>query len=110
MPLQGSTSSTPHLIALVGLPARGKTYISKKLNRYLNWIGVDTKVGICAVHGVIGMYEVKWIPFFKVINLGDYRRKCSHYDNHSLFSPDNPEGLKIRNQVNHQLLKHLFQK
>ena len=34
-----------------------------------------------------------------MINLGDYRRKCSHYDNHSLFSPDNPEGLKIRNQV-----------
>lgn len=30
-------------IALVGLPARGKTYISKKLSRYLRWIGLDTK-------------------------------------------------------------------
>ncbi len=39
-----STASTPHIIAMVGLPARGKTYISKKLNRYLNWIGVDTMV------------------------------------------------------------------
>lgn len=28
---------------MVGLPARGKTYISKKLTRYLNWIGVPTK-------------------------------------------------------------------
>lgn len=28
----------------VGLPARGKTYISKKLSRYLNWIGINTKV------------------------------------------------------------------
>ena len=34
-----------------------------------------------------------------MINLGDYRRKCSQYDNHSLFNPDNPEGMKIRNQV-----------
>ena len=34
-----------------------------------------------------------------MVNLGDYRRKCSSYDNHNLFSPSNPEGLKIRNQV-----------
>ena len=40
-------SSTPHVIAMVGLPARGKTYISKKLSRYLNWIGINTKVLIC---------------------------------------------------------------
>ena len=30
-------------IVLVGLPARGKTYIAKKLSRYLRWIGLDTK-------------------------------------------------------------------
>ena len=45
-PAANSVTSTPHVIALVGLPARGKTYISKKLSRYLNWIGVDTKVRI----------------------------------------------------------------
>lgn len=28
---------------MVGLPARGKTYISKKLSRYLNWIGINTR-------------------------------------------------------------------
>ena len=38
------STSTPHVIAMVGLPARGKTYMSKKLKRYLNWIGVNTKV------------------------------------------------------------------
>lgn len=32
---------------MVGLPARGKTYISKKLTRYLNWIGVPTKGKAC---------------------------------------------------------------
>lgn len=35
--------NTPHVIAMVGLPARGKTYIAKKLSRYLNWIGINTK-------------------------------------------------------------------
>lgn len=36
-------TNCPTLIVMVGLPARGKTYISKKLTRYLNWIGVPTK-------------------------------------------------------------------
>lgn len=31
------------MVIMVGLPARGKTYISKKLTRYLNWIGIPTK-------------------------------------------------------------------
>lgn len=35
--------NSPTVIVMVGLPARGKTYISKKLTRYLNWIGVPTK-------------------------------------------------------------------
>lgn len=30
-------------IILVGLPARGKTFISQKLARYLNWIGCNTR-------------------------------------------------------------------
>lgn len=36
-------ANSPTVIVMVGLPARGKTYISKKLTRYLNWIGVPTK-------------------------------------------------------------------
>lgn len=36
-----------NLIVMIGLPARGKTYVSKKLTRYLNWIGVPTK-GRCS--------------------------------------------------------------
>ena len=36
--------STPHVIVMVGLPARGKTYISRMLDMYLNWIGVNTRV------------------------------------------------------------------
>lgn len=30
-------------IVLVGLPARGKTYIARKVSRFLRWIGLSTK-------------------------------------------------------------------
>ncbi|CAD8094850.1 unnamed protein product [Paramecium sonneborni] len=32
------------ILVLVGLPARGKTHISYKLNRYLNWIGYKSEI------------------------------------------------------------------
>ncbi|KAF8506264.1 bifunctional 6-phosphofructo-2-kinase/fructose-2,6-bisphosphate 2-phosphatase [Gautieria morchelliformis] len=41
------------IVVTVGLPARGKTHISRALERYLRWMGVKTQV----------------------ISLGDYRRK-----------------------------------
>merc|ERR1712223_430043 len=75
---KASSTSTPHVIAMVGLPARGKTYISKKLSRYLNWIGVNTKV----------------------FNLGDYRRRLENkYSSHEIFNPDNAEGRALREKV-----------
>ncbi|MEQ2261328.1 6-phosphofructo-2-kinase/fructose-2,6-bisphosphatase 4 [Xenotaenia resolanae] len=70
-------TNCPTLIVTVGLPARGKTYISKKLTRYLNWIGVPTKE----------------------FNVGDYRRECLKiYKSFEFFRPDNEEGVKIRRQ------------
>lgn len=71
-------TNCPTLIVTVGLPARGKTYISKKLTRYLNWIGVPTKE----------------------FNVGQYRRECTKiYKSFEFFRPDNEEGLKIRRYV-----------
>ena len=39
----------PCVVVMVGLPARGKTYMSKKLTRYLNWIGLYTKGKLCII-------------------------------------------------------------
>uniref|UniRef100_A0A8D1YRK9 6-phosphofructo-2-kinase/fructose-2,6-biphosphatase 4 n=2 Tax=Sus scrofa TaxID=9823 RepID=A0A8D1YRK9_PIG len=70
-------TNCPTLIVMVGLPARGKTYISKKLTRYLNWIGVPTRE----------------------FNVGQYRRDMvKTYKSFEFFLPDNEEGLKIRKQ------------
>ncbi|XP_067226540.1 6-phosphofructo-2-kinase/fructose-2,6-bisphosphatase isoform X4 [Chanodichthys erythropterus] len=68
-------TNSPTMIVMVGLPARGKTYISKKLTRYLNWIGVPTKV----------------------FNVGQYRRDAVRtYKSYEFFCPDNEEAMKIR--------------
>ncbi|MBN3302833.1 F263 bisphosphatase, partial [Amia calva] len=70
-------TNSPTVIVMVGLPARGKTYISKKLTRYLNWIGVPTKV----------------------FNVGEYRREAvRHYSSYDFFNPDNQDAMRIRQQ------------
>ena len=37
---------TKWIIGMVGLPNRAKTFVSRKLARYLSWIGNDTQVFI----------------------------------------------------------------
>ncbi|XP_007503992.1 6-phosphofructo-2-kinase/fructose-2,6-bisphosphatase 3 isoform X1 [Monodelphis domestica] len=69
-------TNSPTVIVMVGLPARGKTYMSKKLTRYLNWIGVPTKV----------------------FNVGDYRRTAVKDFSFHFFRADNEEAMKVRKQ------------
>ncbi|XP_043931787.1 6-phosphofructo-2-kinase/fructose-2,6-bisphosphatase 3-like isoform X2 [Protopterus annectens] len=70
-------ANSPTVIVMVGLPARGKTYISKKLTRYLNWAGVPTKV----------------------FNVGEYRREAvKQYSSYEFFRPDNEVAMKVRKQ------------
>ncbi|KAM9467979.1 6-phosphofructo-2-kinase/fructose-2,6-bisphosphatase 3 [Clarias gariepinus] len=70
-------ANSPLVIVMVGLPARGKTYMSRKLTRYLNWIGIPTKV----------------------FNVGEYRRETvKNYSSYDFFKSDNKEAVKIREQ------------
>jgi broad specificity phosphatase PhoE len=55
------------IIAFVGLPARGKSYISRKLAKFLNWLGFPTKV-----------FSVGW-----------YRRAFYGTHDYSFFDSDN---------------------
>ena len=63
------------VLGMVGLPARGKSYISRKLARMLNWTGLKAKV----------------------FNIGMYRRVLVGLDCDSkFFDQTNTEALKAR--------------
>jgi broad specificity phosphatase PhoE/predicted kinase len=61
------------LLAMVGLPARGKSYIARKVARYLSWLGHKTRV----------------------FNVGSYRREhVGSRQPNEFFNPDNEAGRK----------------
>ncbi|PRW44500.1 G8 domain-containing [Chlorella sorokiniana] len=64
------------IVVLVGLPARGKTFLCNKLMCYLNWLGHPTK------H----------------FNVGQYRRrvKGAEHQDAEFFDMRNPVGQKLR--------------
>jgi broad specificity phosphatase PhoE/predicted kinase len=63
---------------MVGLPARGKTFIARKIARYLSWLGNRTRV----------------------FNVGSYRReRLGSHQHHSFFDPRNDAGQAARREV-----------
>lgn len=96
---------TPHngtssklVIVMVGLPATGKSYVAKKLSRYLNWLQHKTQV----------------------FNVGDRRReaaaaKPSHEKSHSVstsdatfFDPTSSACVSLRDQLAINTLNELL--
>lgn len=68
----------PLVVAMVGLPARGKSYIVKMIVRYLTWVGFEVKV----------------------FNVGSYRRTIGHAGvDSSFFSFDNAAAKKMREEM-----------
>ncbi|HVY46866.1 MAG TPA: 6-phosphofructo-2-kinase domain-containing protein, partial [Minicystis sp.] len=62
-------------IVMVGLPARGKTHIARRIARYLSWLGRSARV----------------------FNVGNYRReRLGSRQDHSFFDPENPAGRQSR--------------
>ena len=60
---------------MVGLPARGKTYLARKMARYLAWRGYEARV----------------------FNVGNYRRRIlGSHQRHAFFDPTNQEGRSAR--------------
>ncbi|KAI9300309.1 6-phosphofructo-2-kinase-domain-containing protein [Cunninghamella echinulata] len=76
-------------IIMVGLPARGKSYIVKKLRRYLNWLQYETRV----------------------FNVGNTRRdhKTPDVDQSAkFFDPDNKDMKKVRDELAMNVLEQLI--
>jgi broad specificity phosphatase PhoE/predicted kinase len=73
------TLPTPKLaFVMVGLPARGKTFIARKIARFLSWLGHKTQV----------------------FNVGSYRRaRLGSHQRHSFFDPRNQAGQAARRDV-----------
>lgn len=71
----------------VGLPARGKTYIAHKASRYLNWLGIKTRV----------------------FNVGQYRRKISGAQlSHDFFDSHNRLAEEERRRAAEEALGDLI--
>nr|XP_031300957.1 6-phosphofructo-2-kinase/fructose-2,6-bisphosphatase 1 isoform X12 [Camelus dromedarius] len=97
-------TNSPTMVIMVGLPARGKTYISTKLTRYLNWIGTPTKAR--TFYLPLGPSQsLHQGSLVSVFNLGQYRREAVSYKNYEFFLPDNMEALLIRKQCALSALK-----
>ena len=76
--LDGRRDPARLALVMVGLPARGKTHMARRLARYLRWLGVSTRV----------------------FNVGNYRReRLGSHQSHDFFDPDNPEGREARREM-----------
>ncbi|CAD8177796.1 unnamed protein product [Paramecium pentaurelia] len=85
--MQDCHKSQKIALCMVGLPARGKTYISRKLHRYLNWLGYNCKV----------------------FNIGNYRREiCGTECDKSFFDSKNEQATKARNECAQMALNDLI--
>ncbi|KAI8884488.1 bifunctional 6-phosphofructo-2-kinase/fructose-2,6-bisphosphate 2-phosphatase [Backusella circina FSU 941] len=77
------------VVIMVGLPARGKSYLVKKLRRYLNWLQYETKI----------------------FNVGNMRRVCEvsgPYDQSAgFFDPNNNDAKRIRDEIALSVLEEL---
>jgi broad specificity phosphatase PhoE/predicted kinase len=76
------------VFVMVGLPARGKTFIARKVARYLSWLGHKTRV----------------------FNVGAYRReRLGSHQHHSFFDPDNDAGNAARLEMANVALDDLLE-
>jgi broad specificity phosphatase PhoE/predicted kinase len=66
--ISGEPAGQKLAVVMVGLPARGKTFVARKLQRYVSWLG----------------YRTLWV------NVGDYRReRAGAKQSAAYFAPDN---------------------
>ena len=60
------------IIAMVGLPARGKSFTANNLSRFLNWCGIKTKIFNS------GEYRRKMLPGFQSASFFDASKQANY--------------------------------
>ena len=75
-----------HVLVLVGLPARGKTFVARKIARYLSWLGYDTRS----------------------FNVGEYRRAIAGAKQPASFFAPDAEHRELRERIAMKTLDDLL--
>jgi signal recognition particle GTPase len=70
--------NTKLVIVMIGLPARGKSYISRKLARFLNWYGINSKIFNQGVYRRINVGKQVSNDYFDEVNNQDERDRVSN--------------------------------
>uniref|UniRef100_K3WPZ1 6-phosphofructo-2-kinase domain-containing protein n=1 Tax=Globisporangium ultimum (strain ATCC 200006 / CBS 805.95 / DAOM BR144) TaxID=431595 RepID=K3WPZ1_GLOUD len=81
------TSQKKLVLVMVGLPARGKSFVVHKATRYIEWLGFPTKM----------------------FNVGNYRRKIGKAgEDAQFFSAENQDAKKLREDLAMEVLDELI--
>jgi broad specificity phosphatase PhoE/predicted kinase len=74
-------------LVMVGLPARGKTYVARKIGRYLSWLGYRTRT----------------------FNVGDYRREIAGASRPAtFFDTTDRQNLELRESIATRALEEML--
>lgn len=76
-----------HVLVLVGLPARGKTFVARKMARYLSWLGYRTRT----------------------FNVGEYRRAIAGAKQPASFFAPDAEHHELRERIAMKTLDDLLE-
>ncbi|CAH0477153.1 unnamed protein product [Peronospora belbahrii] len=82
------TSQKKIVLVMVGLPARGKSFVVHKTMRYIEWLGFPTRM----------------------FNVGNLRRKLGKAgENANFFSPNNADATRLREEMAMNALDELLE-
>jgi 6-phosphofructo-2-kinase len=94
------------VLVMVGLPARGKSYITHKLKRYLNWMGFNVRYLAVFRCGSVSNCRRSQT---RVFNAGDTRRKkLGAGQDNTFFDSSNTSSHNLRDVIAMETLDELL--